>query len=287
MRIAVFSDIHLEDKINGQETQPWLFDHARADVVVLAGDIHTKGRGVKWAKETFACPVIYVLGNHEGWGKHWQKIINEMKQEALGSNVHVLNNDAVVIDGVRFLGSTLWTTFDAWPNRQEAMFEAGQGKDMYLPGMRDYKYIRTSGYRKILPRDTLEWATQSRNWLLDQASKPFDGHTVVVTHHAPVLEGLRHQKVTEVYDAAYANDWEEGVKTMNPIAWIYGHTHTPRRFSVGSTQMISHPVGHLSEKLDQLYQSVLELTDNGCVFHLVPNLLVEPPAPTVHKKVKV
>lgn len=285
MRIAIFSDIHLENKINGQETQSWLFDHAHADVVVLAGDIHTKGRGVKWAKETFTCPVIYVPGNHEGWGSHWQKMIAEMKQEAVNSNVHVLNNDAIVIDGVRFLGCTLWTTFDAWPNRHEAMFEAGQGKDMYLPGMRDYKYIRTAGYRKILPRDTLEWSNQSRNWLLDQPT--FDGPTMVVTHHAPVIEGLRHQKVTEVYDAAYANDWEDGVKTINPTAWIYGHTHTPRRFMVGNTQMISHAVGHLSEKLDPLYQSVVEVTQIGCVFHDVPNLLREPPAPVSLKKAKI
>lgn len=285
MRIAIFSDIHLENKINGQETQSWLFDHDRADVVVLAGDIHTKGRGVKWAKETFTCPVIYVPGNHEGWGSHWQKMIAEMKQEAANSHVHVLNNDAIVIDGVRFLGCTLWTTFDAWPNRQEAMFEAGQGKDMYLPGMRDYKYIRTAGYRKILPRDTLEWSNQSRNWLLDQPS--FDGPTMVVTHHAPVVEGLRHQKVTEVFDAAYANNWEEGVKTINPTAWVYGHTHTPRRFMVGNTQMISHAVGHLSEKLDPLYQSVVEVTQNGCVFHDIPNLLREPPAPVSAKKAKI
>lgn len=285
MRVAIFSDLHLEDKIHGQATQPWLFDHAHADVVVLAGDIHTKGRGVQWAQETFSCPVIYVPGNHEGWGEHWQKIIAEMKQAALNSNVHVLNNDSVVINGVRFLGSTLWTTFDAWPNRQEAMFEAGQGRDMYMPGMRDYKYIRTAGYRKILPRDTVEWANQSRNFLLQQPA--FDGPTIVVSHHAPVLEGLRHQKVTEVYDAAYANDWEDGVKSINPTAWIYGHTHTPYRFMVGCTHMVSHPVGHLSEKLDPLYQSVMEITAHGCVFQSVPNLLVEPPAPTPSKKAKV
>lgn len=286
MRIAVFSDIHLENKINGQETQAWLFDHAQADVVVLAGDIHTKGRGVKWAQETFSCPVVYVPGNHEGWGSHWQKIIAQMKHEALGSSVHILNNDAIVINGVRFLGSTLWTTFDAWPNRQEAMFEAGQGRDIYAPGMRDYKYIRTAGYRKVLPRDTLEWASQSRNWLLDQANKPFDGPTVVVSHHPPVLQGLKHQQVTEVYDAAYANDWEEGVTTLSPTAWIYGHTHSPRRFVLGATQMISHPIGHLSEKLHPLYQSVVEVSSKGCVFHDTPNLLIEPP-PVLGKKAKI
>lgn len=274
MRLAAFSDIHLEKR----DQRPWLFAHNSADAVILAGDIHTKGRGVKWAQDTFDCPVIYVLGNHEGWGEHWQNILEKMKKEAEGSHVSVLNNQSLTLGSVRFLGSTLWTGFDCWPDKREAMFEAGQGRDMYMPGMRDYKYIRTSGYRKILPRDTLGWNSASRQWLLDTAQQPWEGQTVVVTHHSPLIEGLRHGKVTEVYDAAYANDWEEGVKAINADCWFYGHTHTPRHGHCGKTLMVSHPVGHVSEKLHPLYTSIIDVDANGC--RIVPNAtsLVEPPA---------
>jgi predicted phosphodiesterase len=57
MRIHLLSDLH-----NEFETyQPSTVD---ADIVVLAGDIDVKARGVEWAKRMFKHPVLYVLGNH-------------------------------------------------------------------------------------------------------------------------------------------------------------------------------------------------------------------------------
>jgi len=45
--------------------------------------------------------VIYVPGNHEFY-HHDIALIDELKAEA-ADNVHVLNDDQVIIDGVRFL----------------------------------------------------------------------------------------------------------------------------------------------------------------------------------------
>ena len=56
MRIHLLSDLHLEF----EPFEPPAMD---ADVVVLAGDIHIKGRGVDWAVETFSCLVLYTPGN--------------------------------------------------------------------------------------------------------------------------------------------------------------------------------------------------------------------------------
>lgn len=63
MKLQIYSDLHLEFA---------RFDPAPsdADVVILAGDIDIKSRGVKWASEVFQCPVIYVCGNHEYYGGH-------------------------------------------------------------------------------------------------------------------------------------------------------------------------------------------------------------------------
>ena len=57
MKLQIYSDLHLGFA---------RFDPApsEADVVILAGDIDIKSRGVKWASEVFQCPVIYVCGNH-------------------------------------------------------------------------------------------------------------------------------------------------------------------------------------------------------------------------------
>ena len=66
--------------------------------------------GLRWAEARFLDkPVIYVPGNHEFY-HHDIALIDELKTEASG-NIHVLNDDQVVIDGVRFMGSILWTDF--------------------------------------------------------------------------------------------------------------------------------------------------------------------------------
>jgi len=255
MKILLLSDLHLEKRT---DTVSY---HGGADVVVLAGDIHTKGRGVAWARTTFDCPVLYVPGNHEGWSGHWEKTIQKMKDESKGTNVTVLCNDHKTIDGVRFLGSTLWTDFGLLgpETKRFAMDQAGEGRDMYKAGMRDYKYIRTKGYRRLLPRDTLEWNTRAKDWVETEMEKPFTGDTVIITHHPPVPPPDFDRSQATLFDAAYMNDWDDLVKKTGAVAWFYGHTHAPRRFTVGGTLMASHPVGHQEEKLDPFYQSLIEV----------------------------
>lgn len=80
-------------------------------MVVLAGDIHLKHHGINWVKEHFDVPVIYVPGNHEYFGCEILSNNKKMKSLAKNSNVHVLINDSVEIDGVLFVGATLWTDF--------------------------------------------------------------------------------------------------------------------------------------------------------------------------------
>lgn len=95
MRIRAYSDLHLEF---GPFEPP---ASAGIDVVILAGDIDVKTRGIAFAK-TFPCPVIYVPGNHEYYGGAIPHVTEKLKAAAAGTNVHVLDRDAVVINGTRF-----------------------------------------------------------------------------------------------------------------------------------------------------------------------------------------
>ena len=105
MRIHLLSDLHLE-------FAPFDLPAVDADVVVLAGDVHTGRNGLKWIRSAIPeTPVIYVLGNHEFYGQTLPKLTDELQVEAEGANVHVLENDRIEIAGVTFLGATLWTDF--------------------------------------------------------------------------------------------------------------------------------------------------------------------------------
>src|SRR5881227_2858047 len=106
MRLHVLSDLHLERGIGDVPV-------AEADVVVLAGDISTGTRGVEWARSWAADrPLIYVAGNHEFYGHSMPRLIEQLRSAAAGSSVHVLEDEQLILDGVRFLGCTLWSDFD-------------------------------------------------------------------------------------------------------------------------------------------------------------------------------
>jgi predicted phosphodiesterase len=67
MRLHILSDLHVE-------FEAFVPPSTSSDVVILAGDIHVGNRGVDWAKATFPNqPVIYILGNHEYYGKAFPK----------------------------------------------------------------------------------------------------------------------------------------------------------------------------------------------------------------------
>ncbi|MFP3422753.1 hypothetical protein R0K19_25640, partial [Bacillus sp. SIMBA_161] len=75
------------------------------DLVVLAGDISVRCRGVTWANEAFRCPVIYVCGNHEFYKSHIDRTLIKMRAAA-EEHVHVLDNQILIIVGTRFLVTT-------------------------------------------------------------------------------------------------------------------------------------------------------------------------------------
>ncbi|MNO43137.1 Calcineurin-like phosphoesterase [compost metagenome] len=92
MKILIYSDLHLEFA----DFEP---PDVRPDLVILAGDISTRARGVIWACYAFECPVLYVAGNHEYYQGHMDATFKQM-QDAASPHVHVLNNACYVLGGV-------------------------------------------------------------------------------------------------------------------------------------------------------------------------------------------
>src|SRR5262249_12831499 len=134
MRIHVLSDLHLE-------VRPFEAEAVAADLVVLAGDIANGADGVDWARRAFRAPVLYLAGNHEYYDGDFDEVQEQLRHDA-DERVRVLDRSVAVVDGVRFLGCTLWTDYSLAPGRtRAAVIEAARRKNP------DYAKIRRGARR--------------------------------------------------------------------------------------------------------------------------------------------
>jgi Icc-related predicted phosphoesterase len=232
MKLQILSDLHIE-------FAPYKFQQTDADIVILAGDIHLGDKGFKWASENIKDKeVIYVLGNHEFYREATPKLINKLRDKSKGTNIHVLENDSISIDGVRFFGCTLWTDFRLLNTMDISLAMAGQW-------MNDYKKIRVSPtYKKCRPSYTVVWHNRSKNWLFKKIQKYKESKIVVVTHHAPSIRSIPEKDRNDPLRAAYASNMDGVITSSKVILWIHGHIHTAFDYHIGETRIICNPLGY-------------------------------------------
>lgn len=252
MRILIYSDLHLEfpDALRTFHVPLGL----EFDAVILAGDIHSHTHGLRWAANTFAGKlVIYVPGNHEYYGAHLFGLLQEMRKVATEVGIHLLEQDQLIFDGIRFLGTTLWTDFELFGTSTPkivAMREAGKC-------MPDFRTIRIGASRThsltatrfakqtagiLQPEDTVKLFERARNWLSEKLAEPFDGMTVVVTHHLPSQQSVATRFENDPVSGAFASKLDELVAQAN--LWVHGHTHDSFEYTLGKCRVICNPRGY-------------------------------------------
>lgn len=241
MRLQILSDLHLElgvgtpaEIARRRGLEP---PDVGADAIVLAGDIAGGADGVRWAAETWPDrPVLYVPGNHEFYHFEMGRVLEECRAAAEGTTVHLLERDAVTIDGVCFLGATLWTDFALYGDPARA--EAAAARCMM-----DFFVIRGPEGGLLRPGDTRAWHEEARAWLED-ALAAADAPAVVVTHHAPHPGSDR---VGDMASAAFVSDLSGLIERYRPALWVHGHTHACEDYRVGATRVVSNQAGYVDE----------------------------------------
>lgn len=234
MKINILSDLHvgfseLDTPLNN------------ADVVVLAGDVAQPRHAAHWAMRLHK-PVIYVLGNHEFYGGSIDTAAAELKHICAGTNIHVLDNDELTIDGVRFIGSTLWTDFmlfDDGAQRAASIVEAQRR-------MRDFSRIRTAARARSLftPADSARLFARNAEWLDRRLDVPHAGPTVVITHHAPSSRSIHPRFADSLLNACFVSNAEHLVSGERAQCWIHGHTHDSFDYVLNGARVLCNPRGY-------------------------------------------
>ncbi len=252
IKIKLLSDIHIEINPN------FKIDLSGVDILCLAGDIGEEPNGINWAfsllKDYKDLHIVYVLGNHSCYGKFnnidkiknkLNDILNSKTQECFDFNdsrrFHFLENDSVLIYGIKFISSCLWTDFN---NRNM------NDINVAWSSMNDFNYIRQSTtYTKFTPYRAATLHEKAREYIFNELNNtPKDTRCIVVTHHQPYLSS----KNTEL-KYAYENNLDNYFENCNnpPIYWFSGHTHESEiithKYPNGSITFISNQLGYPNE----------------------------------------
>ena len=236
VKLHILSDLHLS--VQGME-----HPQTDADAVILAGDIARPAAAIEWARG-FGKPVLYVPGNHEFYGSGLDETRALLQAASAGSQVQVLDNRSVQLQGVRFIGSTLWTDFLAAGDgaaRTHAMTQAQQF-------MRDFSRIRRAGPEggsaPFSPEDSASLFAANVRWLQQECARPFAGPTVVITHHAPSLQSIHPRFAGSPINACFVSDVEALVAASGARLWVHGHTHDSFDYLLGGTRVLCNPRGY-------------------------------------------
>ena len=233
MKLNVLSDLHLS-------SAPFEPPETDADVVVLAGDIARPAHAMRWAS-AIAKPVLYVAGNHEFYGSSLGETGTALELLCAGTHVRVLEKRELVIDGVRFLGTTLWTDFElaGADARPAAMTEASRL-------LRDFSRIAIgpTDPRPFTPADAVVLFQASARWLESRLAAPHDGPTVVITHHAPSPRSVHPRFAGSLLNACFVSDLERLLDGRRVQLWIHGHTHDSFDYCVNGTRVVCNPRGY-------------------------------------------
>lgn len=248
MRIALYSDLHLEMVVHRKGTLAWEPPVLDVSVVILAGDIGSRTHGIEWAATAFrkwptSPEIIYVVGNHEYYGAHIPELTAELRKTAKRLGVHFLENDVIEIAGVRFLGTALWSDFQIYGDEYKI-----NGIAMARNYISDYSTIFGVDQKFIEPRDTIQLHHDARAFLERELANPFDGKTVVVTHFSPHRGCVAAQFDGEPLTPYFTVDMAPLMQKHQIALWAFGHTHGNVDFMAeGGCRVISNQRGYPRE----------------------------------------
>jgi Icc-related predicted phosphoesterase len=286
MKVAICSDLHLEFG------DLFFTNDQNIDVLILSGDICVakdigrpdpdnfmegakSSRIVDFFKRcSFQFPhVIYIMGNHEHYHGDVAKsasIIRSMLESNALSNVHFLDKEFIDIDGVRFIGGTLWTDFNG---------ENEMTMNHVTRRMNDFQICENSNemvnYRTF-ENDKAKFHKRPATWsprsalVEHKAMKKFieDNYdstkiNVVCTHHAP-SKGSEHPRYAHdtLMNGAYNSNLDEFIMERPMIKlWTHGHTHEDFDYMIVSTRVVCNPRGYINyeDRADRFELKVVEV----------------------------
>ena len=248
MKLLILSDLHLESSF----FEPQEDAVKDADVVILAGDIHPGVQGIVWSRQVFKDkPVIYIAGNHEYFEGEFDASLKRMRRTAKDLGINFLENDAITLGGIRFLGCTLWTDFEFYG--ADKATEMMNRAEVRWPDFIGSIQSKESPTGKLKPSTTVRRHWESRLWLQEQLPLGKQSETIVITHHYPNKKSTPSRYIDDEMNVVFGSQIPDEL-TKQASLWIHGHAHQSVNYCIGDgkqqVRVIANPRGYVSFKND-------------------------------------
>jgi len=259
MRLQLASDLHLE-----RDSRFQLAAAPGADTLVLAGDIGSYQAGsrlteaddfglARFAPGSPGAPwqrVLYVPGNHEHDGFEFDEVHARLRTTCERLGITWLEREVLVIEGVRLIGTTLWTDFEALARGKSTMTQQMQALEKAYRAANFYlrRFTATREGEPMLAEEWREVALECQRWLRAALAEPFAGTTVVVTHHAPSLRSADPRYGLTPGTAGFCNALDELLDQAD--LWLHGHLHCASDYRSGHGErcrVVANPLGYASK----------------------------------------
>ncbi|WP_297335018.1 metallophosphoesterase [Algoriphagus sp.] len=245
MKLQFASDLHLEFPSNKAYLSLQPLDPV-GNVLVLAGDIvpfavldqHLDF--INYVSDHFET-TYWIPGNHE----YYHFDITEKSgvlNEAMRSNVFLVNNISVVYEKTKLIFSTLWSKISPsykWQIERR---------------LNDFHLIRNQGHRfsaelyNRLHAESLTFIQRELN------AKP-EEQTVVFTHHCPTFLNYPEHYKGDILNEAFAVELHNLIESSKIAYWVYGHHHTNTpEFTIGNTKLITNQLGYVQQNEHLLFE---------------------------------
>lgn len=274
MKIDFVSDLHLEFL-----DFPDFSREPGGDILLLAGDITTAAmfrpnrtdadarshsKYMKSFKKDLLdkyAAVFYVMGNHEHYNsifKHTKAQLEDGFRRHDIKNLKILDNDVVMVDDIKIIGCTLWSSYFGGNPISMQDCELGM-MDYRLIGsmdVDDMNYYNRHDSRTVTAEFLLNEHRNSVQFIRNMLNS--NTPTLILTHHAPTLVSLNKEHAGNGLDGAYASDLSDLILGYPQIRyWVHGHTHTNVHYSVGDySYVVSNQRGYIREKSHRMFNGV-------------------------------
>lgn len=235
-KIYAVSDIHSEFFTGNIDHMLSLLPKVAAKYCVLAGDVGSVVQHPDLLRKVFQFfvarhkHVVFVPGNHEYYGCRYNVAEVDRRLFAICAEekVHLLNRGTVMLDGVLFIGATLWSAID----------------DAGFDGINDSNHVFA---HKV---EYLEAFVKDYQFIKEELLKAldYDGPIVVVTHHLPSKRLIHSRYRDYPINTAFHTNLTDLLPMHKVKYWFCGHTHEFAKVKIMDTIFVCNPMGYPEEQ---------------------------------------